>query len=172
LSTGPNLPTHTIGVNSTVYLPGNISFTARGEYQGGHYIELGAAQAARSRSVRWGGCFPEYYIEDTQGADALTAYQRGRCLQEFYQEDFFIYPADFFKIRELTLQVPIPDRWVAIGDGATLTLSGRNVWRWVKDMPVFEPEMAGNTGFDTQVRSILEHVPPPSIYTMALRVTF
>jgi hypothetical protein len=41
-----------------------------------------------------------------------------------------------------------------------------------KDFPVFDPETGNNGGFDSAVRSILEHVPPPAIYTATLRVTF
>ena len=53
------------------------------------------------------------------------------------------------------------------------TLAGHNVWKWVnKDFPVFDPETGNNGGFDSRVRSILEHVPPPASYTATLRVTF
>ncbi|MGH7507267.1 MAG: hypothetical protein ACRELX_16545, partial [Longimicrobiales bacterium] len=57
--------------------------------------------------------------------------------------------------------------------GATLSLSGHNVFRWVnEDFPVFEPEQGANDGFNTTVRSLLEHVPPPATFTAALRLTF
>ena len=56
---------------------------------------------------------------------------------------------------------------------ATLTVSGRNLWKWVnEDFPVFEPEMGGNEGFNDAVRSILEHVPPPATITASLRLVF
>jgi hypothetical protein len=41
-----------------------------------------------------------------------------------------------------------------------------------KDFPVFDPETGNNDGFNSRVRSILEHVPPPAVYTAALRLTF
>ena len=54
-----------------------------------------------------------------------------------------------------------------------LTLSGHNVWKWFnKDFPTQDPETGNNGGFDSKVRSLLEHVPPPALYTAALRVTF
>jgi hypothetical protein len=37
---------------------------------------------------------------------------------------------------------------------------------------VFEPEQGANAGFNTTVRSLLEHVPPPATFTAALRLTF
>jgi hypothetical protein len=161
-------------MNSTLTLPKGISLTARGEYQGGAYMEDGAAYNAVTRSVRWPGCFGAYTVQEAQGLEGLTAKQRSQCVQSEARQDFFIYPADFFKVRELTLQVPVPARFVPGSSRASLTLSGHNIWKWVNDeFPVFDPEMgAANSGFDTQVRSMLEHVPPPATYTASLRVIF
>jgi len=170
---GPNQPTHTFQAFTTVTFPGGVTLTARGEFQGGHYMYDGAAWNAVRRSVRWPGCFEAYKIQEEQGAGAMTALQRAQCVVQNAESDYFVYPADFFKLRELTLQAPIPEGWVPSANRATLTLSGRNLWKWVNsDFPVFEPEMGGNTGFNTQVRSILEHVPPPSTFTVSLRVVF
>ncbi len=170
---GPNEPTHTFGVNTTFNLPKGLLLTARGEYQGGSYMYDGAAWNAVRRSVRWPGCFEAYTIQETQGVQAMTATQRAQCIVQNAQADFFVYPADFFKVRELTLSVPVPASLLPGTSRATLTLSGRNIWKWVnEDFPVFEPEMGENGGFNNPVRSLLEHVPPPAVYTAALRVTF
>jgi TonB-dependent SusC/RagA subfamily outer membrane receptor len=170
---GPNEPTHIFGVHSTFTLPAGISLTARGEYQGGHYIYDGAAYNAVSRSVRWPGCFEAYLIQETEGDAGLTALQRAQCLVANVRSDWFIYPADFFKLREVTLSAPVPARLLPGSTRATLTLTGRNIWKWVnEDFPVFEPEMGNNEGFNSQVRSLLEHIPPPAVFTAALRVTF
>ena len=140
-------------------------------------MENGAAGAAISRSVRWPGCYESYRIEETQGYDALNALQRARCDVANYQGDFMIVPADFFKIRELSVQAPLPESWIE-GFGASranLTLSARNFFRWVDDDGGFftlDPEVGGNVGFDTQVRSMLEHVPPPAFYTLSLQMVF
>ena len=170
---GPNQPTRIFGVNTTLGLPNGISLTARGEYQGGNYMYDGAAWNAVTRSVRWPGCFEAYKVQEEQGTDAMTAKQRAQCLVSFAKSDYFVYPAEFFKIRELTLQVPLPQRLMPGSTRSTLTLAGRNIWKWVnKDFPVFEPEMGNNDGFDAQTRALLEHIPAPAIYTLALRVTF
>jgi len=171
---GPNLPTLTLGVNTTLHLPKRMSLTVRGEYQGGHYISNGAASAALSRSVRWPGCFEAYKIIEDQGEDALTALQKGHCVGEFFEDEFQIFPADFFKIRELTLNVPLPEGMFPGAGSSNLTLSGRNIWRWVNDeFTTFEPEMGNNNDPGSlAVRSISEHIPPPSVWTIALRVTF
>lgn len=172
---GPNLPTHTFGINSTFSLPKGLSLTARGEYQGGHYMLDGAAGNAVSRSVRWPGCFETYRIQETQGEGAVEALQAARCLSGAdFEGDYFVYPADFFKLRELSLSIPIPGEWLPRASGANLTLSGRNIFRWVNsDFLTFEPEMGNNNDPGSlAVRSISEHIPAPAIWTAAFRVSF
>ena len=88
-----------------------------------------------------------------------------------------IQEADFFKIRELSVQAPLPEAWIE-GFGASranVTFSARNFFRWVPDGDGFntlDPEVGGNVGFDTQVRSMLEHVPPPAFYTLSFQMVF
>jgi len=169
---GPANPTHTIGGNLSLHLPRGLMLSTRGEYQGGHYIYDLAAFNAVTRSVIWAGCYNVYAIEQTQGRDAVPAGERARCFLPT-RADFHIYPSEFFKLRELTLHAPVPEGWVPGGARATLTLSGRNIWRWVKEeFRTFDPEMSNNDGFEATVRSISEHVPAPSVWTAALRVNF
>jgi TonB-linked SusC/RagA family outer membrane protein len=171
---GPNLPTHTYGVRTGLQLPHGISFNAIGEYEGGHYMYDGAGFNAVQRSVRWPGCYDFYTLQETNRVAEATALQTARCTVSLTRSDYFIYPANFFKMRELSLSIPVPNRFLKGGaQSARLTLSGHNVWKWVnKDFPVFDPETGNNDGFNSRVRSILEHVPPPAIYIAALRVTF
>jgi TonB-dependent starch-binding outer membrane protein SusC len=172
---GPNQPTRIIQGSTTVRLPHGLVLSSRGEFQGGHYIYDGAAYNAVVRSVRWPGCYRAYVIEETQGADAVPAKWRPGCIDVAgTRQDFFIYPADFFMLRELTLQAQVPVRWLpGQVNQAYLTLSGRNLWsRQKEDFPVFTPETGGNVGFDTQVREIFEHVPPPATFQLSLRVVF
>jgi hypothetical protein len=73
----------------------------------------------------------------------------------------------------VSLSVPIPERLLRGASSARLTLAGQNLWKWLNDdFPVFDPETGNNGGFDSRVRSILEHVPPPATYTASMRVTF
>ena len=170
---GPNLPTHTYGVHTGLQLPYGISFNARGEYLGGHYMYDGAAFNAVQRSVRWPGCYDFYNLQESNRVDQATALQRARCTVATTRSDYFIYPADFFKLREVSLSIPIPQRFAPGTTSARLTFAGQNIWKWQnKDFPVFDPETGNNDGFDSRVRSILEHVPPPATYTASLRITF
>ena len=172
---GPNQATTIAGFHTTVGLPYGVLVTARGEYQGGAWMLNGPQAAATRRSVRWAGCFEAYNTEETQGYEALTAEERARCDVAWYQSDFAIQPADFFKIREVSAQAPLPDSWASMVGAAraNVTLSARNFFRWVDPlMRTLDPEVGGNVGYNTRVRSMSEHVPPPAFYTISMQVVF
>ena len=172
---GPNQAPTIAGFGTTFGLPFGILVTARGEYQGGAYMLNGPQAAATRRSVRWAGCFEAYNTWETQGYAALTAEERARCDVKHYQGDFAVQPADFFKIREVSAQAPLPDAWAATvgASRANVTFSGRNFFRWVDPlMRTMDPEVGGNVGFNTRVRSMSEHVPPPAFYTFSLQLVF
>jgi TonB-dependent starch-binding outer membrane protein SusC len=170
---GPNLPSHTYGLFTSLQLPRGIAVDLRGEYEGGHFMYDGAGFNAVQRSVRWPGCYDFYNLQETGKIDQATALQLVRCTPSTTRSDYWIYPASYFKLRDVSVSVPIPARFVTGASAVRLTVSGHNIWKWVnKDFPVFDPETGNNGGFDTKVRSILEHVPPPALYMATLRVTF
>lgn len=188
---GPNTPTTIVGLFSTLTLPRGIRLSARGEYQGGHYVTTGVAFNAVSRSVIWPGCYEAYDIAgaapitpSAPNYDQLTALQRARCDPGVTDSNFWAEKADFFKLRQISVQAPLPESWIPGASGATLTLSGNNIWRWTNDeWTHFDPEMGGNSdnnpisrdgvsNGDFLVTSISEHIPAPAIWTAALRVVF
>jgi TonB-dependent starch-binding outer membrane protein SusC len=179
---GPNLPKITYGMNLGLNMPFGMSLQARGEYLGGHYMYDGAAFNAITRGIRWPGCYKYYTQQEAwlagHAGDAVPDDARNidvaRCTSGTTKADYFIYPADFFKIRDVTFSVPVPAKYLRGGaTSARLTLGAHNFWKWQnKEFPVFDPETGNNGGFDSRVRSILEHVPPPAIYTASLRLTF
>ena len=192
---GPNAPTTILGLNTSLTLPGNVLVTARGEYQGGHYVTVGVANNAIGRSVIWPGCYAEYDIagvdvsqgpltSSAPGYNQLTASQRARCNPNLVESEFWAEKADFFKLREVTVQVPLPDAWIPGTTGSNLTFSGRNLWRWTNDeWTHFDPEMGGNSdnnpisrdgvsNGDFLVTSISEHIPVPATFSVALRISF
>ncbi len=171
---GPNQPTHIIQGNTSIRFPGGVTLSGRGEYQGGHFIYNGPAFNAISRSVRYPDCFEAYKIAETQGPEFVPAKWRPGCMNvSATRSDFYVNRGDFFKLRDVTLSIPVPDQLSPAGSRATLTLSARNAFKWVNsDWVTLEPEMAGNDGFDTAVRSLTEHIPPPASFLASLRVTF
>lgn len=170
---GPNLPTHTYGMQTTLQLPKGLSLNARGEYMGGHYMYDGAAFNAVNRSVRWPGCYKFYTLQEAGRVAEASALDAARCTVSLARSDYFIYPADFFKLRDISLAANVPRRFLRGASSARLILAGHNVWKWQnKDFPVFDPETSNNGGFNSRVRSILEHVPPPATYTATVRLTY
>jgi TonB-dependent starch-binding outer membrane protein SusC len=67
----------------------------------------------------------------------------------------FAFPADFWKLREVTLTYRVPDAWVGrfgMG-GTTVSLAGRNLLRWT-DYPGLDPEgMYRNDLADSALRA-------------------
>lgn len=176
---GPNQPTLTVQPNTSIRGPGGVTLRARGEFQGGHYILDGATANGIIRSVRWATCLEQHDIALDQGnVGQLTAFERARCLSDEMRGDGapFIYPADFFKLRNVSLQVPLTDVLSNVYPGlsnASLTLSARNAVRWLNDdWPIFDPEMSGNIGHLDFERSISEHVPPAATYSARLQFSF
>ncbi|HSW30184.1 MAG TPA: TonB-dependent receptor [Longimicrobiales bacterium] len=169
---GPQTPTHVFGFNATVRMPKGIELSARGEYQGGHYIYDGPTNEGVNRNIRWPTCAAYYELTDAgKGADA-PASMRYDCDSRFYRRNTMIYKADFFKMRDATLRVPL-GTLIPGSQTATFTVSAQNFYRWRnKDFPIFDPEMVTNSGFGDQVPQITEHIPPPASFVASIRVVF
>jgi TonB-dependent SusC/RagA subfamily outer membrane receptor len=172
---GPNYPTTTLGFQTSFSFGGGIRITGRGEYQGGHYIYDGAAYNALRRGVIWPACYQDYDLIDAGRGNELTAYKRAICITDNIggNPGYLTYPADFFKLRELSATIPMPRSVFPERLRATLTLSARDAFRWKnKDFLTFDPEQMPDVGFDGRVRAILETVPPPATYTASFRIVF
>jgi hypothetical protein len=123
--------------------------------------------------VRWPGCYDTYTKQDKGQLDQISALQLVRCTPSLTRSDYWIYPSDYFKLRDVSVSVPLPARYIPRASSAHLTLSGHNVWKWVnKDFPTLDPETGNNGGFDSRVRSMLEQVPPPALFLASLRLVF
>ena len=169
---GPQAPTKVFGFNAALRMPLGIELSARGEYQGGHYIYDGPTNEGVNRNIRWPTCADYYQFTDNgQGAQA-PAEMRYWCDRAFYRRGTMIHRADFFKLRDVTARFPLGDL-VPGSSNTTLTVSAQNFYRWLNsDFNIFDPEMVSNTGFGDQVPSITEHVPPPASFVASIRVVF
>ena len=178
---GPQQPTLVLGQVLTVRLPKGVTLSARGEYQGGGWIQDGASFNALSRSVRWPTCARAYPILYPGGSNdslhfgnipQLTARERKECVPSNTNVDTFWFPQDFWKLRDVTLTIPVG--WaIRRAASATLIITAQNYLKWVNDqLRLFDPEMVGRDALDSQNRDIAEHIPPPAVITVNLRVTF
>jgi outer membrane receptor protein involved in Fe transport len=168
---GPNLPTRTIGANTTLRFPGGIELSVRGEYMGGHYIYDHASNHL-ARAGTWPVCNDAYDRIAAGAMNQLTAWERVWCVAANAPRQGPIYPADFFRLRALTLAMPVT-RLVPGARCARLTVSGRNLWTWKNhDLLVFDPEMVGRDGMHSTVRAIDLHVPAPATLTFAVAAEY
>ncbi|MDP2958479.1 MAG: TonB-dependent receptor, partial [Longimicrobiales bacterium] len=169
---GPQAPTKVFGFSTTLRMPKGIELSARGEYQGGHYIYDGPTNEGVNRNIRWPTCAEYYTYTDAGNGAQAPAQMRYDCDSRFYRRGTKLYPADFFKVRDLTVRVPL-GALVPGSSSSTLTVSGQNFYRWRNaDFPIFDPEMVGNSGFGSAVSSITEHIPPPASFVASIRVVF
>ena len=177
---GPQQPTFTWSHSATLRLPEGITLSARGEVQTGAFISMGVASNALQRSVQFPLCSNAHAILNAAAAGSgdayydgigLTAWERQACIPANHDSDLHVYKQDFWKLRDVTARIPMGFAFPQL-NSATLTLTLQNFARNMFDLPMFDPEMVGRDSVGDQNRSISEHVPPPAIFTAALRVTF
>ena len=168
---GPNQPTHTLTGISTLVVPGGISFTLRGEYLGGHYIADNASTGGYRRGVPWPLCTNAYTLMAENRRNEMTAFERAWCVQSNVSGTD-IYPADFFKLREASIRVPLQVVSHNLSK-ATFTISARNWFTWKnKDFKIMDPEATNDISVLANVRSITEAIPPAASITSSIRITF
>ncbi|MBI4539214.1 MAG: TonB-dependent receptor [Gemmatimonadetes bacterium] len=169
---GPTQPTLTVTPSTEIRLPRGVTVSARGEYLGGHYIQDANTYGQISRGeALWPSCIRIQELFKAGRLNELTAYQRNRCVQKYSRNGTPVNKGDFFKLREVTVRIPLWF-WTNV-TSPSLTISGRNVWKWLNDdWWVLDPEIGCNTGHNCLVISQQEHIPPPATYTVALRFGF
>ena len=166
---GPSNPTRIIGGNLNLRTWKNISIAVRAEYQGGAFIEEDASFQALTRSVLWPTCTDAY--KNIAAQQPITVRERLTCVPANVRQDMFIFKADFFKVRDITLTVPL-GRLIPRTTSSSFVFSAQNIFRKNYGMPLFDPEMSGNDGFNATVRYISEHIPAPAVFLSSLRISF
>jgi TonB-linked SusC/RagA family outer membrane protein len=119
---GPSTPTREVGFTNTFTLFDNFRIFSNLDYKGGNY-QWCAICSIRGRIDR--NTFTHHRPDADPGEVAtIQAQQTRRWIKE----------ADFLKLREISLTYQIPASAVeSLGvSGASLTLSGRNLWMWTK----------------------------------------
>jgi hypothetical protein len=162
---GPNLPTLTIGFLSTLRLPSNVLLSARAEYAGGHFLPDAMSRTQFGLGVS-PLCEKAYPLLEQGRRDQLTAFERVWCDPDANFDEGPFWPADYFRLRDVTLQVPLP---VGLsGRGATLSLSARDWWTWTNDdFLLGHPDMSVSM-FD-DVRRSEGQLPPPATFVLSIQ---
>jgi hypothetical protein len=195
---GPAYPTRVINVNTSFRLPGGVMLSARGEYQGGYWMQNGGENGAMSRSIPTPQCFDAYRKIDPSWAlglpgkergipartgpfpETVLAWERANCFGQINQS-LSTHPADYFEVRDVTLNIPVSSLLPGLTGWASrmdLSLSGRNVWEWMHERLMFgHPESGVVSGAGSQgvplVKSIaIGGYPIQSSFTASLRAVF
>jgi TonB-dependent starch-binding outer membrane protein SusC len=137
---GPSAPTHEVGFSNTFTFFRNFRLYALLDYKGGHYLfnlkERSRCQAANDNCARNND--PRVRFPQT-AADSLLAKE---LIVWRSIPSAFIEKADFVKLREVSLSISLPQRYVSrLGVGtADLVFSGRNLGLW-SDYSGLDPEV-------------------------------
>ena len=183
---GPNLPTHTFDLNTRIRLPRDVVLSARGQYQGGHYMWIWPSHLAAQRGphgpaecdpvyerVPWNEYDGPFQTNNTHpNLGQLTALERARCYKDATQE-IWTFRADFFKVRAITLDAPLPFEIPRTSD-VRMTASLGNIWRWThREFQAWDPETVSNRN---QISGLWNHLseqtPIPATFTFSLRMNF
>jgi hypothetical protein len=187
---GPNLPTKIVTLAPTVRLPKQITVTARAELQTGAFYTQGASHFLAQRGpygtpscdevyryVPWSEYDgPAYYASSVKrthpNLDHVTAVDRMRCYKTVPTTDLFTWAADFWKMREVTVQAPLPWRIPRI-QSAIVTLSARNfLTKKLNGNRSSDPEVGGNASVDGLTFGVSDAIPAPAEFTFSIRATF
>ncbi len=166
---GPANPTSIIGGSINLRTWRNITVAVRGEKQSGAYILESASSNALQRSVLWPTCFGAY--PKIAANQPISVRETLTCIPANVRADMFIYHADFFKVRDITVTVPL-GKAIPGSSSSSFVFSAQNLFRHNYGMPLFDPEMSGNDGFNAPVRYINEHIPAPAVFLTSLRMSF
>lgn len=176
---GPNQPTRTLIGSTALRLPwSGIEVSARGEYQAGHWAYSLMDGESITRGIRWPACFNSYPDIDAGNLGQVTARERAYCIPTFANRDFAIFPMDFFRMRDLTVSIPLTTSFLG-SSGGRISLSASNFYTWKKaGYFLGDPETAGgfttgqNVGGNEFTHSVGGTIPVPATYTIALRINY
>ena len=166
---GPATPTRIVNGTLAFRTWRGITLAVRAEYQGGAYMSENSSFQALSRAVLWPTCYAAYAKQ--AAGQQVTNYENATCVQANTKEDMFIFKADFVKVRDVTLTVPL-GRLVPGTSNGLLVLTAQNAFRRNFGMPMFDPEQSGNDGYDGVARYISEHIPAPAVFLASVRLTY
>lgn len=168
---GPNMPTRTMGLHSTIRLPRGVILSARGEYQGGSYLLNNASRTLYGQGVH-PSCESAYELLKAGQRESLTAWERMWCVAATVRRDGPIVSGDFVRLRDASVTLPLPGRMMK-SRSASITFAARNYLLWKSSqVDAFEPDMTGRDGMFAPVRAIELSVPSPSSMSIAVKAAY
>lgn len=162
---GPNYPPLTLGFLSLLRLPSNVVLSVRAEYAGGFWLPDAMARTQFGLGVS-PLCEKAYPLLEQGRRDELTAFDRIWCDPDANFDEGPFWPADYFRLRDVTLQVPLPIG--PGGRGALLSVSARDWLTWTDDdFRLGQPDMTVSMHDD--VRRSEGQLPPPATFVFSIQ---
>ena len=161
---GPSSRTREASLTNTFTLFGNVRIYALLDYKGGNYLWC-AICSVRNRIDQntWEVNNPDADPTDVKVYESL-------------QTKAFIYPADFIKLREVSVSYTLPVSWSRLfrASKVNVTVGSKNLHRWTKYKGVGDPEVnftsTGNAANFN--RTDYDATPPLQQLYAAMRITF
>lgn len=188
---GRTQPMHLLGLNLSVNWK-DLTFSAVADYRGGAQIytgNLGTGMDFSGISKRSGQngrqpfIFPNSsywdgskYVENTSVYTANGGYNFWSQAINTNANTNYLVSGDFWKIREVSLSYNLPAKLYSFAKnaikGATLTVSGRNLFMFLPSTNEWtDPEFSNTTG-NAQGVSGLDNTPPTRIFGATLNLSF
>lgn len=170
---GPAYPEELVGISTSLTLYDRLRIDVLGEAQLGHYMmnAVGYQNQAANRRV-WQPCHAAQAAMEAGEWDKVTARDRARCdlTGAIRDYDFWIEPADFFKLRSVSVSYDLPAGLIPGTNSATLTLAGRNLFT-ITDYSGTDPEIA-DVRDSSFARRDYYNFPTSRSFLASLRVNF
>jgi TonB-linked SusC/RagA family outer membrane protein len=168
---GSTTPTHNYNINTSLTLGQRLTLDVVGEGMGGHWLSSGTAYQNARRSV-WPLCRDTNTAISDGRRDQLTAGERALCDPSVTRYGMWTQPADFFKLRSVSLSYRLPPAWIPGGfRSATIRLQGRNLFTRTNFEGV-DPEAFEDGSADVLFRQEYYNLPPYRSVLLSARVDF
>lgn len=165
---GPTYPKREFSVNTSVTLWGDLTVEALGGGKYGHVLSAGTARENAERGI-WPGCSDIVNQINNGDYSGLTARQIGRCDPQQVRDGQWVFPADFFRLRSLSLEYQVPETLLpSTVRNLQVRVRGRNLFV-LTDYPGLDPE-AYEDGASSLYRQEYYNLPPTKSVTFSLQV--
>jgi outer membrane receptor protein involved in Fe transport len=170
---GAAYPEKLIGISTSLTLHDRLTLDVLGAAQLGHYLMNALAyQNSAGNRRTWQPCYEAQSNIEANALDKVKAIDRLRCgLNNTVRDyDYWIEPADFFKLRSVSVSYRLPERLIPGASGATFTLAGRNLFT-ITDYTGTDPEVS-DIRDSSFARRDYYNFPTPRSFMASLRVNF
>jgi len=168
---GPTFPPREVGVNTSITLWDQLTLEALGEGKYGHVLSAGTARENAERGI-WPGCSDVINQINDGDYSGLTARQLGRCDPQQILDGQWVFPADFFRLRSVSLQYRVPESVLpSTVRSLAVRVRGRNLLTST-DYPGLDPEAYEDGSANAPYRQEYYNLPPTKSVTVTLNAGF